>query len=122
MKDVTINVASVVEGGICVAGDDGHKVHDTIIAEFNQDNRVILSFRGVTRVTTLFLNAAVGQLYGEYPENYLRGHFSPAEEAEDWHLNRLKTVVDQAKRFFANPDATLTSYRRHVGIEDEQGN
>lgn len=119
MKDSTISVAGVIDGGICVAADDGHKVHDKIIAEFERDNRVTLSFRGVTRLTTLFLNAAVGQLYGEYPENYMRSHFTPAEEAEDWHLTRLKTVVDHAKRFFANPDATLTSYRRHMGIEDD---
>jgi hypothetical protein len=119
VKDVTINVASVVEGGICVAADDGHKVHDRIVAEFNEKNRVTLSFRGVTRLTTLFLNAAVGQLYGEYPEEYTRAHLAPADEAEDWHLTRLKTVVDHAKRFFANPDATLASYRRHVGIEDD---
>ena len=119
MKETIVHIASVVEGGICVAAPDGHRVHDKIKSEIAQGNRVALSFRGVTRLTTAFLNAAVGQLYGEFSEEHLRRQIAPAVEAESWHLKRLKDVVDRAKIFFANPNATTTAFRRITGLQDE---
>ncbi|MCY1556972.1 hypothetical protein D9M68_937760 [compost metagenome] len=51
-------------------------------------------------MTTAFLNAAVGQLYGEFTESQVRERLGPPIDFEAWHLNRLKLVVDRAKEYF----------------------
>src|SRR5262245_30518624 len=105
MKKVTISIASIVEGGICVSVDDGNKLYKAIYDEIKKGSRVKISFSGVTRMTTAFLNTAIGQLYGEFSEIEIRKHLAPPIDAEPWQLNRLKLVVDRAKEFFANPTA-----------------
>jgi hypothetical protein len=119
MKDVTLRISTIV-GGICVAASDGNKIHDAIKKEIEKGSRVTLSFSGVTRMTTAFLNTAVGQLYGEFPEERIRQHLAPPIDVESWHLNRLKLVVDRAKKFFKNPNAIKDAFFTATGLEDEQ--
>ncbi|MBR1235735.1 STAS-like domain-containing protein [Bradyrhizobium sp. AUGA SZCCT0182] len=120
MALITIQIASVVGGGICVAASDGNKVHDEILAAFKAHHRVELSFQNVTRMTTAFLNAAVGQLYGEFSEDQLRAMLAPPAHAEPWHLKRLKLVVDRAKTYFRDPKAATKAFREVTGLGDEQ--
>lgn len=122
MKLTTIHMSTIVSGGICVAASDGNKVHDAILSEFKKGNRVAISFQNVTRMTTAFLNAAVGQLYGEYPEDQLRQMLAPPIHAEPWHLSRLKLVVDRAKDYFRDPVAARSSFKNVTGIDDDQAN
>jgi hypothetical protein len=119
MKNVTLRLSSIARGGICVAAEDGNKVHDAIKAEIERGSRVTLSFTGVTRMTTAFLNAAVGQLYGEFTEEHLRQHLAPPMEAENWHLNRLKLVVDRVKQFFKDPNAIKSAFFNATGLDNE---
>ena len=119
MKEIVLSLAKISDGGICVAAEDGNKVHDAIKTEIDKGNRVVLSFSGVTRMTTAFLNAAVGQLYGEYPEAKVRQHLAPPIDAEAWHLNRLKLVVDRAKEFFRNPNAVKSAFFSATGLDDK---
>lgn len=121
MKDVRLRIASVV-GGVCVAAEDGNKLHDQIKKEIEGDARVTLSFAGISRLTTAFLNAGVGQLYGEFSEDALRKHLAPPVDAENWHLVRLKLVVDRAKEFFRNPQAVTEAYMQITGLKDDQNN
>ncbi len=119
MKEVPINIAKIVGGGICVAAEDGNKVHDAIRTEIEKGNRIVISFSGITRMTTAFLNAAIGQLYGEYSDEHIRKHLAPPENAEPWQLNRLKLVVDRAKDFFKDPDAVKNALAKATGVDDE---
>jgi len=119
MKLATIHIAQVVGGGICVAASDGNKVHDAILAAFKSGSRVALSFQNVTRMTTAFLNAAVGQLYGEYTEAQLRELLAPPINAEPWQLSRLKLVVERAKVYFRDPKGAVAAFRNVTGVEDD---
>jgi len=119
MKEVRISIALIVEGGICVSADDGNRVHQAVYDEIKKGNRVTLSFSGVTRITTAFLNTAIGQLYGEFSETELRKHLAPPVDTEPWQLNRLKLVVDRAKEYFANPNAVRSAFLNATGLEDD---
>src|SRR4051812_47698275 len=119
MKEIPLSIAKIVGGGICVAADDGNKVHDAIRTEIEKGNRVSISFSGVTRMTTAFLNAAIGQLYGEYSDEHIRKHLAPPENAEPWQLNRLKLVVDRAKAYFRDPSAVKSALARATGLDDD---
>lgn len=118
MRTTTIPISSIVGGGICVAAEDGQKVHRRIYAAIERGDRAILSFSGVSRMTTAFLNAAVGQLYGEFSEEKIRIHLAPPVDFEDWHLKRLKTVVDRAKEYFRDAEKADRVYKENLEEED----
>lgn len=104
VKTVRVNLASVVEGGICVAASDGQRVYEQISQIVRNGDRAVLSFDGVTRMTTAFLNAAVGQLYGEFSLQQIKNQLGEPEGAEAWHINRLRLVTQRARQYFLNEE------------------
>lgn len=120
MVDVTIRISEVIKSGICVTSEDGQKVYGVLYKEIGNGNRVALSFSGVTRMTTAFLNAAVGQLYGELPEAEVRRHMLPPVDSESWHLVRLKMVIDRAKQYFSDKDRYSTILSEAIGAEKNE--
>ena len=115
MSKVTrITISSIVGGGICVAASDGQKVHRVLYDVIDRGDKAEISFFGVTRMTTAFLNAAVGQLYGEFDENTLKSRLTPPVDYEDWHLRRLKLVVDRAKLYFSDQDRVDEIFRDNL--------
>lgn len=113
-KIVRVSVSAIVGGGICVAASDGQKVHQALYDIIQKGNRAEISFFGVTRMTTAFLNAAVGQLYGEFDEKILRARLAPPVDFEDWHLRRLKLVVDRAKLYFSDQERIEEIFRDNM--------
>ncbi|WP_082342332.1 MULTISPECIES: STAS-like domain-containing protein [unclassified Shinella] len=115
MKETKISISSIVGGGICVSASDGQKVYEHVQKAVQSGDRVTLSFSGVSRMTTAFLNAAVGQLYGEFSEGTLRKRLAPPVDFEEWHLARLKMVVDRAKVYFRNQENVESILGDHAG-------
>lgn len=105
VNTVKVEIAKIVGGGICVTADDGKRVYNVIHEQVEAGHRVQLSFANVTRMTTAFLNAAVGQLYGDFSEDVVKDRLAPPIDYASWHLTRLKMVVDRAKIFFKDPSA-----------------
>lgn len=105
MQETIIDISKIVDGGICVAADDGKKVYDQIYSALQKDTKVVLSFYGITRMTTAFLNAAVGQMYGDFTEDFIKEHLAKPINYEPWHITRLKLVTDRAKLYFKDPDS-----------------
>ncbi len=102
-RQIILMVFEVVGSGICVSSDDGQKVHDQIAAALREGEKVKLSFLNIESLTSAFLNAAVGQLYGAFSEETIKGSLSVADmEQEDLVL--LKRVVETAKEYFSDPD------------------
>lgn len=112
-----VPITQIVGSGICVSIEDGNRVHDVIVDRLNSGERVVLSFLGVSRMTTAFLNAAVGQLYNEYDEATVRSRLAPPIDASQDHLRLLKRVVDNAKIFFSNQDLARKALANQVGDE-----
>ena len=66
-----------------------------------QGNCVEVSFAGVTRLTTAFLNAAIGQAYGEFSADEIREYLR-VSGLDQQDLSLMQKVVDRAITFFAN--------------------
>jgi hypothetical protein len=96
-----LSVVGIVGSGFCVASEDGEKVHAAIASALRERKKVVLSFNGVTDLTSAFLNSAIGQLYSEFGEDEIKANLSVTDTtADDRHV--LKRVVDRAKQFFRN--------------------
>ena len=98
-ENIRISMFEVVGGSLCVASNDGQKVYDRIAAALKADRYIVLSFYKVTTLTAVFLNAAIGQLYGIFSEEKIRSRLK-VENVESDDLALLKRVVDNAKLYF----------------------
>lgn len=113
---LAINIADMVGSDLCLSTQDGHPVHNAIWDALSQQQDVRLSFEGVRRTTTAFLNVVVGQLYGEFSEGIIRKHLS-VEGADPAQLKQLKRVVEGAKAYFAkDPGYLSASQQLHDGV------
>lgn len=98
---VTINVADVIGGTLCISSEDGQKIFEKLVPLLKEGKHVIISFERITTIISLFLNVAVGQLYGTFTEEQIREQLQVSDLADD-DLDILKRVVDNAKRYYAN--------------------
>ena len=114
-KNVTISVFEIAGSPLCVASDDGQKVYDRISSALKEDRNVTLSFLNVSSVTSAFLNAAIGQLYGTFSEDEIRSKLKVKDMQPD-DLALLKRVVDTAKQYFKDPKRFNKAV--HETIED----
>ena len=110
MKNLVLSILEVVGSSLCVASDDGQKVYDRITAALKEGQSVTVSFLNVTSLTSAFLNAAIGQLYGSFSENEIRSKLRVTDlEPDDRAL--LKRVVDTAKEYFKDPERIKNAER-----------
>lgn len=102
-QELDLSVFEIVGSPLCVASDDGQKVFERVSAAMNEKRNASLSFRNVKSLTSAFLNAAVGQLYGSFQEDEIRARLSVRDMEPD-DLALLKRVVETAKKYFSNPE------------------
>ena len=114
-EDIKISVFGTVGSPLCVASGDGQKVYDRLSTALENERSVVLSFYNVTTLTSAFLNAAIGQLYGTFSEEEVRAQLK-VEDMEQDDLALLKRVVDNAKLYFKDPK------RFDKVVEETQGN
>lgn len=118
-EKIILRVYEVIGSNMAVASDDGQKVYDQIATAISKDGKVELSFENIENLTSAFLNAAVGQLYGTVAEDKIRNSLTVAHiEPDDVAL--LKRVVETAKEYFRDPSRVTAARHNVLGDEDEE--
>ncbi len=118
-EDIQISMFETVGSQLCVASDDGQKIYERLAAALKADRSVALSFHNVTALTSAFLNAAIGQLYGTFSEEHIRSLLK-VEGVEPDDLALLKRVVDTAKLYFKDPERFNQVVQEVLGDEDDE--
>jgi len=116
-EDIRMSIFEVVGSSLCVASSDGQKVFDRLAPALKAQRRVTLSFHNVTTLTSAFLNAAIGQLYGTFSGEQIRSQLK-VENMEQEDLALLKRVVDTAKLYFKDPQRFDQVVRETLEEED----
>jgi hypothetical protein len=94
-------------------------VHDRIAEAFRKNRKVELSFEETDDLTPAFLNAAVGQLYGSFSEEFVKNNLSFADiYPEDEAI--LKRIVERAKGYFEHADSYQQAFRDVTGGDDAE--
>jgi hypothetical protein len=81
--------------------EDGERLRLIFRDELAAKNNVVLDFTGVRIVASAFLNAAIGQLYADVPEQVIREHLKVMNLSEIGKF-ALKRVVDNSKRYYSD--------------------
>ncbi len=114
---IKINVTDVIGTGFCVASGDGQKVYEKIAEAFRANGKVELSFSEVTDLTSAFLNAAIGQLYGKFSEEFIRENLSFKDLAKEDRAI-MKKVADRAKSYFKDSEPYRQAVKDVIGGND----
>ncbi len=115
---ITLKIYEIVGSSLCVASQDGQKVFDQIRHALTDGKKIRISFQNVESLTSAFLNAAVGQLYGFFDHDLLKESLSVTEMGKD-DLALLKRVIETAKQYFKDP-AVIESIRKEAMGEDDE--
>jgi len=115
--EIVVRVFDVVGSPLCVSADDGQSVHDKVAPLLREGRRVAMSFDKVETLISAFLNAAIGQLYGEFPEERIRQLLSVRDMTNE-DLVLLKRVVDNAKLYFQNRKQFDQAWKEELGDEE----
>lgn len=116
-KNLMLSIFEIVGSPLCVASGDGQKIYDRLAAALKEDVSVTLTFRNVTTLTSAFLNAAIGQLYGTFSEEKIRSLLKVQDMQPD-DLALLKRVVETAKLYFKDPK----KFDQEIQETDEDNN
>jgi len=116
-KKLLLSVFEIVGNPACVASSDGQNVFERLEAALEKERRVTLSFRNVTTLTSAFLNAAIGQLYGKFSEEKIRSLLNVQDMAQD-DMALLKRVVETAKQYLKDPGKFDQAVRETLGDDD----
>lgn len=118
-RNVSISIFEVVGSPLCLASDDGEKVYARIAAALKEGRCVTLSFLNVTSLTSAFLNAGIGQLYGSFTEEQIRSLLKVQDMQPD-DLALLKRVVETAKQYFKDPERFQQAVREALGEDADE--
>jgi len=98
-----INVYEIVGGDSAIAVEDGESLFTRIKGAISKDVEVEVSFANVKLIVSSFLNAGIGQLYGEFDEALIKKKLKVTDLSKD-DEDLLTTVVQRAKEYFAKKD------------------
>lgn len=102
MKNIlSLSVLEIVGSPACAFPSDGQKIYDRLAVAIREDRKAVLSFRNVTTLTPAFLNAALGQLYGEFNESDLHAKLNLVD-IEPTDLVLVKRITENAKQYFSD--------------------
>lgn len=115
---INMKVIEVVGYGLCVSSEDGQKLFNQISKNFKDDRKVKLSFQDVTNLTSAFLNTAIGQLYGNFSEEFIKENLLYTDIEDDDKII-FKRVIDRAKEYFKNPNPYDKAVKDVIGDSNE---
>jgi len=118
-QEIIVRVFDVIGSALAVSSDDGQLVHDKVAPLLREGSKVSISFEKIETIISAFLNAAIGQLYGEFPEERIRELFGVRDMSPE-DLALLKRVVDNAKLYFKNRSQFDQAWREDEGTADEK--
>jgi len=98
--ELNISVFEITGDSHCVTSSAGQKVYDRLALALRNKRNVTLSFCNVTVLTPVFLNTAIGQLYGKFDREQIRSMLKVRDFPPD-DLALLKRVVDNATQYFS---------------------
>ncbi len=102
-ENIKIKVTDLIGSPLCISAEDGQKIFGKVEKLLKEGKLVTISFENVTMLISLFLNVAIGQLYGSFSEDSVRSQLKVEGLSSD-DMELLKHVVDNAKKYYSNKE------------------
>lgn len=107
-----IIVAEILNSTYAVSTEDGEKIYTLVNKKLSENSSIAIDFKDVDIIVSTFLNAAIGQLYGIYPTEFIQKHLTITNMSNE-DLEVLKKVTDRAKTYFADMKGFDKVFKKH---------
>jgi hypothetical protein len=114
---VTFRITELIDSPRAVDAADGDRVFKEIFPLINAGQKVVLSFDGVTMVITAFLNAAIGKMFGEIPEEKL-SELLEIRDLREAFQPALEKSLEWSKAYFKNREGMERAILEELGDEE----
>ena len=94
---ITVQVFDLIGGPLCVSASDGQSLHDKIAPLLRKGTPVVLSFKRVDILIAAFLNAVIGQLYGELAETCRHNGWKLVTNDSDFTSGGIEILTTNSK-------------------------
>ncbi len=101
-KIANIKISDLIGSSLGISTEDGQMIFDKIQPLMKDDQQVVISFDQLEVVVALFLNVAIGQLYGTFSEEKIEKLVS-FEDISVADQELLDVVKENAKQYFKSP-------------------
>ncbi|QLY25701.1 STAS-like domain-containing protein [Bdellovibrio sp. KM01] len=109
-----INVYEIVGGDSAIAVEDGEALFSRIKNAISNGVDTEVNFANVNLIVSSFLNAGIGQLYGEFDEILLKSKLKVTGLSED-DQELLVKVIKRAKEYFAKKETFNKVIKENLG-------
>ena len=103
IKEVKIILQDLIDSKSAISTEDGNKLAERIDKAFKNEANVEVSFKGIEIVTSSFLNAGIGQLFGNHDKKTINDKVKIID-IEEVDLNLLNQVKETADKYFKRPN------------------
>ena len=103
MNKETINVFKLISSPMAISPDDGKKLFKEIVnlIESKKVNEIVIDFSKIEILLTVFLNNAIGQIYGTKHKDFLEKNIKFTNMLPQ-DQETLEIVKRRAEKFFAS--------------------
>ena len=100
-----IIVRDIINSELAVSTEKGDLVFNELNSKLENNEKVIIDFKGIDLMITAFLNAAIGKLYSKerYTTEFLNEHIK-LENVQKEDISLFKDVIIRAKEYFEDRD------------------
>lgn len=116
-EPVAIRVAEFAGGPFAVSAEDGQRLCERIAPLLRASTPVALSFAWIEAVTGAFLNAGLGPLCSDFPEDRLGVLLTLRDISADDRAT-VERSMRNARAYYANPVAYDAAWREELGDND----
>ena len=102
-KKLTVVVHELIGEDAAISTEDGNSLYERVEKAIDKGANVAISFKNIHLMTTAFLNAAIGQLYGKYSSEILNKQLEILDLG-DTDKEVLRNVIRVAKEYFKNKE------------------
>jgi len=98
-------VKDIINSELAVSTEKGDLLFNELNSKLENNEQVIIDFKGVDLIITAFLNAAIGKLYSKnkYTAAFLNEHIK-LEHIQQEDISLFKDVIIRAKEYFDDKD------------------
>ena len=119
MTQETLFVEKIINSPLGISAEDGQKVFDLINKNIAEGKIVTLSFKNITMLIPLFLNMAIGQLYGYLKEEKIRAQLKVEGLSAD-DLELLKRVIENTKGTMSIKSPMMRHGKRRARMKNKE--
>jgi len=119
-KIISISVFNIINQNAAITTEDGILVFNAIKKALENGQKVNIDFQNIKTIITPFLNAAIGQLYGQFSKEAIESSLTYTGLSED-DKKLLKLVEERAISYFKNK-ANVEAIIEKNGLDGDDDN